>query len=116
MRWTTLPCAWPNEIMRCSSLIWINRRATSRFRDAVSLDNFLSQAADKGRDVMIEYNERAAVSRIVIPALIEGWKTKQPERYAKWLSAIQSLQIAAIGALDEIETLLQELPLHANAH
>src|SRR5436190_24116728 len=59
---------------------------------------------------MIEYNERAAVSRIVIPALIEGWKTKQPERYTKWLSAIRSLETGATGALDEIETILQELP------
>src|SRR6185503_17823053 len=72
---------------------------------------FFSQAADKGHGVMIEYNERAAVSRIVIPALIEGWKAKQPERYSKWLSAIRSLQQGVPGALDEIETLLQELPL-----
>ena len=71
---------------------------------------FFSKAADKGRDVMIEYNERAAISRIVLPALIEGWKTKQPELYTEWLSAIHSLEIAATGALDEIETLLQELP------
>ena len=71
---------------------------------------FFSQAANKGRDVMIEYNERAAVSRIVLPALIEGWKTKQPERYTKWVSGNRSLEIGTTGALDEIETLLQELP------
>jgi len=71
---------------------------------------FFSKAADKGREVMIEYNERAAVSRIVLPALIEGWKTKEPERYTYWVSAIRSLEIGATGALDEIETLLQELP------
>lgn len=71
---------------------------------------FFSQAADKGRDVMIEYNERAAISRIVLPALVEGWKTKQPERYTEWISAIRSLEIGATGALDEIETLLEELP------
>jgi galactokinase/CTP:molybdopterin cytidylyltransferase MocA len=71
---------------------------------------FFSQAADKGRDVMIEYNERAALSRIVIPALIEGWKTKHPERYANWQAAIRSLEMERPGALDEIETLLQELP------
>ena len=71
---------------------------------------FFSQAADKGRDVMIEYNERAAVSRIVLPAVIEGWKTKKPELYTEWLSAIRSLEIGATGALDEIEILLQELP------
>ena len=72
---------------------------------------FFSQAADKGQDVMIEYNERAAVSRIIIPALVEGWKTRQPELYAKWLSAVRSLQMGVPGALDQIETLLQELPL-----
>ena len=71
---------------------------------------FFSQPADKGRDVMIEYNERAAVSRIVLPALIEGWKTKQPVRYAQWLSAIRSLETGATAALDEIETLLEDLP------
>ena len=31
---------------------------------------FFSHPADKGRAVMLEYNERAAVSRIVIPALL----------------------------------------------
>jgi len=71
---------------------------------------FFSEAADKGRQVMIEYNERAALSRIVLPALIEGWKSKQPELYTDWLSAIRSLEIGATGALDEIETLLKELP------
>ncbi len=71
---------------------------------------FFSQAADKGREVMIEYNERAAVSRILIPAVIEGWRTKQPERYVAWLAAVQSLQTGSIASLDEIEALLQELP------
>ena len=71
---------------------------------------FFSEPADKGREVMIEYNERAAVSRILIPAVIEGWKTKQPERYSAWLAAVQSLQTGSIASLDEIEALLQELP------
>ena len=31
---------------------------------------FFSHAADKGREVMLEYNERAAVARVIIPALI----------------------------------------------
>lgn len=33
---------------------------------------FFSHPADKGREVMLEYNERAAVSRLLIPALIDG--------------------------------------------
>jgi len=69
---------------------------------------FFSQAADKGREVMIEYNERAAISRIVLPALIEGWKTKNPENYECWQSAERSIE--ADGALDQIESLLNQLP------
>lgn len=72
---------------------------------------FFSQPADKGRAVMIEYNERAAVSRILIPAVIEGWKTNAPERYAEWRSALQSLQTGSAAALNQIEALLQELPV-----
>lgn len=71
---------------------------------------FFSQPADKGREVMIEYNERAAVSRIVLPALVEGWKTRQPTLHLQWLSAIQSLQTGLTGAFEKIEQLLQELP------
>jgi N-acetylgalactosamine kinase len=71
---------------------------------------FFSQTADKGRAVMIEYNERAAISRILIPAVIEGWRTKHPERHAAWLAAVQLLQTGSAAALDEIETVLQELP------
>ena len=85
---------------------------------------FFSQPADKGRAVMIEYNERAAVSRILIPAVIDGWKTKAPERYAEWRSALQSLQSGSgqsggqgghaeieEAALNKIEEILQHLPV-----
>jgi galactokinase len=33
---------------------------------------FFSKPADKGREVMIEYNERAAVSRLLIPAILKS--------------------------------------------
>ena len=69
-----------------------------------------SQPADKGRAVMIEYNERAAVSRIIIPALIESWRTQYPQRYEAWLKALKSLQNGSSAALDDVETLLRELP------
>jgi galactokinase len=35
---------------------------------------FFSHAADKGRELMLEYNERVAVSRIMIPALLQDSK------------------------------------------
>jgi galactokinase len=41
---------------------------------------FFSHAADKGREVMLEYNERVAVSRLLIPAILSGAKDgKAPE-------------------------------------
>lgn len=33
---------------------------------------FFTKPADKGREIMIEYNERAAVSRLIIPALVKS--------------------------------------------
>ena len=69
---------------------------------------FFSEPADKGREVMIEYNERAAVSRIVIPALIEGWKKHHPSVYKQFRRVIESLDQEA---LDRLESLIQELPI-----
>ncbi len=37
---------------------------------------FFSHAADKGRELMLEYNERAAVSRLILPALARDPKAK----------------------------------------
>ncbi|HKQ53097.1 MAG TPA: NTP transferase domain-containing protein, partial [Pyrinomonadaceae bacterium] len=71
---------------------------------------FFSRAADKGREVMIEYNERAAVSRLIIPAVIESWKLRWPERHRAWLRAIESFRAGSATALDEIEALLNGLP------
>lgn len=71
---------------------------------------FFSQAADKGREVMIEYNERAAVSRLLIPAVIERWETEQPEHYRAWRQAVASFREGSVAALDEIEALLNRLP------
>ncbi len=71
---------------------------------------FFSKAADKGREVMIEYNERAAVSRLLIPAVINGWKTQQPDRYGAWSKAVESFAAGSVAALEEIEALIMELP------
>jgi len=71
---------------------------------------FFSHAADKGREVMLEYNERAAVSRIIIPAIIESWSRSRPSSYNLWQSALEAFQVGAHGAIDELERLLNELP------
>ncbi|HEX6182940.1 MAG TPA: NTP transferase domain-containing protein [Pyrinomonadaceae bacterium] len=71
---------------------------------------FFSHPADKGREIMLEYNERAAVSRLLIPAIIEGWEETDPRRHAAWGRAVEALLSGAEGAADEAESLLRELP------
>jgi galactokinase len=71
---------------------------------------FFSEPADKGREVMIEYNERAAVSRLLIPALIESWKLEVPDRYRGWREIKQLLANSSVNAFDAALTLLSQLP------
>ncbi|HUS13369.1 MAG TPA: NTP transferase domain-containing protein [Pyrinomonadaceae bacterium] len=71
---------------------------------------FFSTAADKGRAVMIEYNERVAVSRLLIPAVIDGWRLNLPARHSAWHRAIDSYAKGSVAALEEIEALLRKLP------
>lgn len=71
---------------------------------------FFTKPADKGREVMIEYNERAAVSRLLIPAIIERWQTSNAELHAAWTSAINAFVTGSLSALKEAEDLLMILP------
>ncbi|HEY6119769.1 MAG TPA: galactokinase family protein, partial [Pyrinomonadaceae bacterium] len=71
---------------------------------------FFSSPAEKSRAVMVEYNERAAVSRVVIPALIEAWKTSEPARYEVWQQTIASLDAGSLTAIEIAEGLLETLP------
>ncbi len=71
---------------------------------------FFSHSADKGREVMLEYNERAAVSRIVIPALIEEWGNRERDCFVAWNAAAEAARGGALAALDELEKLVRQLP------
>lgn len=71
---------------------------------------FFSKPANKGHEVMIEYNERAAVSRLLIPALINGWRETDPQRYRTWSDAIDSFNNGSLGSLGRLESQLMGLP------
>jgi len=71
---------------------------------------FFSLPAEKSRAVMAEYNERAAVSRVVIPALVEAWRVNEPERYRTWQQTITSLEAGSSTAIDVAEGLIGTLP------
>jgi galactokinase len=65
---------------------------------------FFSHAADKGREVMLEYNERAAVSRLFIPGIIDDWACQRVELFNEWQRALRATDFSGL------EKLLRELP------
>lgn len=71
---------------------------------------FFSHPADKGQEVMLEYNERAAVSRLLIPAVIEGWKVKRPSLHEEWARALRSFGDDPCAATVVVENFLGMLP------
>jgi galactokinase/CTP:molybdopterin cytidylyltransferase MocA len=71
---------------------------------------FFSHPANKGREVMLEYNERAAVSRIIIPAIIENWRIHRPESFAAWQTALDEFEAGSDSVLDCLREALAQLP------
>ena len=71
---------------------------------------FFTKAADKGREIMIEYNERAAVSRLIIPAIIDSWKSTAPARHSAWLETRRSLARGSVEAFEAAHDLFTSLP------
>ena len=110
-RWTMSRSVWPRK----HSAVLINYSANETKR--VSLPSspfqwitFFTHPADKGREVMIEYNERAAVSRVLIPAIIESWKATRPDLHNAWREAVAELSVGAPKALEQVVTLMEALP------
>ncbi|MBL8188051.1 MAG: hypothetical protein JNK38_08590 [Acidobacteria bacterium] len=71
---------------------------------------FFTHAADKGREVMLEYNERAAVSRLMIPALIRDLERHDPQRFLDWRYAVTLLGHGTLKTADSLSGLLSQLP------
>jgi galactokinase/CTP:molybdopterin cytidylyltransferase MocA len=68
---------------------------------------FFTKPANKGHEIMIEYNERAAVSRLLIPAILKDW---EEIRLNLWNDAVESFRGGSMESLDTIENLLGDLP------
>ena len=71
---------------------------------------FFTKPADKGREIMIEYNERAAVSRLIIPAIIDSWTSTAPARHSAWLETRRSLAGGSVEAFEAAHDLFTSLP------
>ena len=71
---------------------------------------FFTKPADKGREIMIEYNERAGVSRLLLPAIIDQWKVNAPARHNAWLKTKELLAEGSLEAFQTAEDLFTALP------
>ncbi len=74
------------------------------------LVTFYAHPADKSREVMLEYNERAAVARIFIPAIIEGWAVSRPSLHQRWQAALTAAKEPLPAGLDQLAEALANLP------
>ncbi len=67
---------------------------------------FFSHAADKGKEIMLEYNERAAVARLLIPAIIANWEISNPQLFAAWNKA-KNISPEPIKATNQLQNLME---------
>jgi galactokinase len=67
---------------------------------------FFTHAADKGREIMLEYNERVAVARLLIPAIIERWKGTDPNLYSTWCDVVDFWKVG-VRPMTGIQTILE---------
>ena len=78
---------------------------------------FFTHPADKSGDVLLQYNERSAVSRLLIPLFLERMLQADPERLARWDEAVETLRqdtddiAAARTAREILESLPEETTL-----
>lgn len=77
---------------------------------------FFTHAADKGSEVMLEYNERSAVSRLMIPALIRDLERHDPQRFLDWRYAVTLLGLGTLKTADSLKNLLNLLPETMTLH
>jgi len=73
---------------------------------------FFSHPADKSGDVLWHYNERSAVSRLIIPALLDKILAQRPVWRRCWRAAIRTLRHNRenTAAAEEVRAILSLLP------
>src|SRR5260370_24094610 len=59
---------------------------------------------------MLEDNERAPVSRLLLPALSRDWNDRKPAFADSWRRALEEIKSDHIAGLDRLESLVGELP------
>jgi galactokinase/CTP:molybdopterin cytidylyltransferase MocA len=78
--------------------------------DAFRWLTFYSHPADKSREIMLEYNERAAVSRLLIPAFLQDLLQSEAILRRSWPEWLRDVQEAKTEPVVQIRQILQSLP------
>ncbi|MBN1673765.1 MAG: hypothetical protein JXR37_22145 [Kiritimatiellae bacterium] len=73
---------------------------------------FFAHEADKSGAVLLEYNERSAVSRLLIPAYLERLLAERPDARQRWTQAVTTLaeDTADLAAAEAAMRILEDLP------
>ncbi len=69
-----------------------------------------SHAADKGSRVLLEYNERAVVARVLLPALLADLQQHRAGFAQSWQTAVAQLHAGEAAAFAALAECLNELP------
>ena len=77
---------------------------------------FFTHPANKGEDIMNHYNDRAFVSRILIPAILDEWHSTNPHRTESFSQGVHQFEAGDLDGLDLIEKCLLNLPTLMNAN
>src|SRR5262249_15597115 len=71
---------------------------------------FFTHPANKGREVMNQYNDRAMASRILIPAILKDWRAKRAAPRSAFSAGVRQLKSGDVSGIELIENALRELP------
>ncbi len=73
---------------------------------------FFAHPADKSGDILLEYNERSAVSRLMIPALLDRMLAADSELKQRWERVVKTLSenTSVIEPAEEAREILSRLP------
>ena len=105
---TTILLARPNSAIQTSYST--GRSNWVQLPGRYSWITFFTHPANKSQEVMNQYNDRALVSRIVLPAIVSGWESTNPRLSQLFTDGVNQFSTGDYAGLELIEAALRELP------
>src|SRR5262249_28322025 len=67
---------------------------------------FFTHPANKGQEVMSQYNDRAFVSRILIPAILKDWQATRPRLSTDFAEGVRQFESGNSAGIELMENAL----------